>query len=57
MFNRSVIRSGEKENGLPHGLVADFTLPKKGQFAALPELQNYQPHQLFEQSHVESHLE
>ena len=28
------------------------TLPKKGQLAALPELQNYQPHQSFEQSHV-----
>ena len=29
----------------------------KGQLAALPEQQNYQPHQSFEQSHAESHLE
>ena len=34
-----------------------ITLPKKGQFAALPELQNYQPRQSFEHSHAESHLE
>ena len=34
-----------------------ITLPKRGNFAALPELQNYQPHQSFKQSHAESHLE
>ena len=29
----------------------------EGQLAALPELQNYQPYQSFEQSHAESHFE
>ena len=37
--------------------VADYYIPSKGQLAALPELQMYQPHQSFEQSHGESHLE
>ena len=34
-----------------------ITFPKKGNLPALSELQNYQPHQSFEQSHAESHLE
>ena len=34
-----------------------WTQSLKGQLAALPELQNYQPHQSFQQSHAESHLE
>ena len=33
--------------------VADYYTPQKGQLAALPELQNYQTFQSFEQSHVE----
>ena len=37
--------------------VTDYYTPYKEQLAALPELQNYQPHQSFEQSHAESHLE
>ena len=41
--------------GVFGGLI--ITLPEKGQLAALPELQNYQPHQSFEQSHAESHIE
>ena len=36
--------------------VSDYFTPQKGQPAALPELQTYQPHQSFEQSHAESHL-
>ena len=34
-----------------------ITLPKKGNLATLPELQNYQSHQFFEQSQAEIHLE
>ena len=41
----------------PMDSVADYKIPVKGQLAALPELQNYQPLQSFEQSHAESHLE
>ena len=41
----------------PMDSIADYYTPKKEQLAALPELQNYQPHQSFEQSHAESHLE
>ena len=41
----------------PMDSVPDYYTPLKGQLAALPELQNYQPHQSFEQSHAESHLE
>ena len=37
--------------------IGEWPTPWKGQLAALPELQNYQPHQSFEQSHAESHLE
>ena len=40
----------------PIDSVADYYTSQKGQLAALPELQNYQPHQAFEQSHAESHL-
>ena len=36
--------------------VADYYIPKKVQPTALPKLQNYQPHQSFEQGYVESHL-
>ena len=31
-------------------------IPLKRAFTTSPELQNYQPHQSFEQSHAESHL-
>ena len=48
-------RTGEWPTPWTQSLI--ITLPKKGQLAALPELQNYQPHQSFEQSHAESHLE
>ena len=48
-------RTGEWPTPWTQSLV--ITLPKKGQLAALPELQNYQPHQSFEQSYAESHLE
>ena len=42
----------------PMDSVADYYTPKeKGQPTALSELQNYQPHQSFEQSHAENHLE
>ena len=41
----------------PKDSVADYYTLYKGQLAALLELQNYQPHQSFEQSHAESHLE
>ena len=41
----------------PLDSVADYYTPLKGQLAALPEPQNYQPHQSFEQSHAESDLE
>ena len=53
---RSVTGSGEQENGYPMDSVADYYTPEKGQLAAPPELQNYQLHQSFEQSHVESQL-
>ena len=48
-------RTGEWPTPWTQSLI--ITLPKKGQLAALPELQNYQLHQSFEQSHAESHLE
>ena len=48
-------RTGEWPTPWTQSLI--ITLPKKGQLAALPELQNYQPHQSFEQSHAESYLE
>ena len=48
-------RTGEWPTPWTQSLI--ITFPKKGQPAALPELQNYQPHQSFNQSHVESHLE
>ena len=54
---RSVTGSGEQENDLPHGLRRWLLHFLKGQLAALPELQNYQPHQSFKQSHAESYLE
>ena len=41
----------------PMDSVADYHTPLKGQLAALPELQSDQPHQSFEQSQAESHLE
>ena len=41
----------------PMDSVAHYYPFKKGQLAALPELQNYQPHQSFEKSHVESQIE
>ena len=41
----------------PMDSVADYYTAYKGQLAALPELQNYQPHQSFKQSHAESYLE
>ena len=41
----------------PMDSVADYYTPKKGQLAALPELQNYQSHQSFKQNHAESYLE
>ena len=46
-------------NGManPMDSVANYYPTYKGQLAALPELQNYQPNQFFEQSHDESHLE
>ena len=47
-------RTGEWTTPWTQSLI--ITLPIK-QLAALPELQNYQPHQSFEQSHAESHLE
>ena len=31
----------------PMDSVADYYTPLKGHFAALPDLQNYQPHQSF----------
>ena len=48
-------RTGEWPTPWTQSLI--ITLPKKGQLAALPELQNYQPHQSFKQSHAESYLE
>ena len=36
---------------------ADYYTPENGQLKDFPELQNYQPHQSFEKSHDESHLE
>ena len=46
-------------NGMayPMDSVTNYYTPYEGQLAALPELQNYQPNQFFEQSHDESHLE
>ena len=41
----------------PMDSVADYYTPLKGQLAAPPELQNYQPHQSFKQSHAQSYLE
>ena len=41
----------------PMDSVADYYTLQKGQLAALPELQNYQPHQSFKQSDAESYLE
>ena len=40
-----------------HVLNYCITLPKKGNLQLCQNSQNYQPHQSFEQSHVESHLE
>ena len=48
-------RTGEWPTPWTQSLI--ITHPKKRQLAALPELQNYLPHQSFEQSHAESHLE
>ena len=45
-------RTGEWPTPWTQSLI--ITLPK---LAALPELQNYQLHQSFKQSHAESHLE
>ena len=47
-------RTGEWPTPWTQSLIINFL---KGQLATLPELQNYQPHQSFEQSHAESHLE
>ena len=41
----------------PMDPVADYYTASKGHILALPELQNYQPHQSFKKSHVGSHLE
>ena len=41
----------------PMDSVADYYTPLKGQLAALPELQSYQPHHSFKQSHADSYLE
>ena len=58
MFShRSATGSGEQRNAYPMDSVANYYTPYKGQLAALPELQNYQPNEFFEQSHDESHLE
>ena len=48
-------RTGEWPTSWTLSLI--ITLPKKGRLAALPELHKYQPHQSFEQSNAESHLE
>ena len=48
-------RTGEWPTPWTQSLI--ITLPKNEYFAPLPELQNYQSHQSFEQSHAESHLE
>ena len=48
-------RTGEWPTQWTQSLI--ITLPKKGQLAALPELQTGQPHQSFKQSHAESYLE
>ena len=48
-------RTGEWHTLWTQSLI--ITLLLKGQLTALPELQNYQPHQSFEQSRAESHLE
>ena len=51
-----VWRTGEWPAPWTRSLI--ITLPGGGgQLAALPELQNYQPHQSFEQSRAENHLE
>ena len=47
-------RTGEWPTTWTQSLI--ITLPKKGNWQLL-QLQNYQPHQSFEQSHAESHLE
>ena len=39
----------------PMDAVADYYTSQKGHPTALLELQNYQPHQSFEQRHAESH--
>ena len=41
----------------PMDLAADYYTPEKRQPIVLLELQNYQPHQSFEQSNAESHLD
>ena len=41
----------------PMDTIADYYTCWKGQPTALPELPNYQPHQSFEQSHADTHLE
>ena len=48
-------RTGEWPTPWTQSLI--ITLPKKGQLAALPELQKYQPHQSFKQTHAESYIE
>ena len=40
----TVTASGEQENDLPHGLIADYYTPLTWLPSALLEIQNHQPH-------------
>ena len=54
-FCNRIWRTGEV--AYPMDSVTNYYSPPKGQPTSLPELQNYQPHQSFEQSQAESDLE